>query len=131
MKRLLSEAIIHDNVIAEVKNVLNQKEFDIYTNPGQEKNAGIGENYPDVIMTEKGTNKVKFILEIETNNTVTFEEANSQWKKYSDEINATFYLVVPQHLLNKATTLCQQIGINVRFATYVVNNSNIVSFKFN
>ena len=37
MKRLLSEAIIHDNVIAEVKNVLNQKEFDIYTNPGQEK----------------------------------------------------------------------------------------------
>lgn len=131
MKRLLSEAIIHDNVIAEVKNVLNQKEFDIYTNPGSEKNAGIGENYPDVIMTEKGTNKVKFILEIETNNTVTWDEANSQWKKYSDEINATFYLVVPQNLLNKATTLCQQIGINVRFATYTVNSSNIVSFKFN
>lgn len=130
MNRSISDASLHDRVITEITNVLNQKDFDIYTNPGQEKNAGIGDNYPDVIMTEKGTTNVRFILEVETEASVTWEEAINQWKKYSTEINATFYLVVPQQLLNKAIILCQQAGINVRFASYLNNNSSL-DIKFN
>lgn len=130
MKRDTTEASLHDKVISEIKNVLNQKDFDIYTNPGQEKNACIGNNYPDVILTEKGTIKVRFILEVETESSVTWEEATTQWKKYSNEINATFYLVVPQQLLNKAVVLCQQVGVNVRFATYS-NNDGLLNIKFN
>ena len=130
MNRDISDATSHDRVITEIKNVLNQKDFDIYTNPGQEKNAGIGDNYPDVIMTAKGTTKVRFVLEIETDASVTWEEAITQWKKYSQEINATFYLVVPQQLLSKAVTLCQQAGINVRFITYTINFSNDITFNF-
>lgn len=130
MNRSISDASLHDRVIIEITNVLNQKDFDIYTNPGQEKNAGIGNNFPDVIMTEKGTTKVRFILEVETEASVTWEEAINQWKKYSTEINATFYLVVPQQLLNKAIVLCQQAGINVRFASYSNNNGSL-DIKFN
>ncbi len=130
MNRSISDASLHDRVITEITNVLNQKDFDIYTNPGQEKNAGIGDNYPDVIMTEKGTTKVRFILEVETEASVTWEEAINQWKKYSTEINATFYLVVPQQLLNKAIVLCQQAGINVRFASYSNSNGSL-DIKFN
>lgn len=122
---------LHDRLISEIVNVLNQKDFDIYTNPGQEKNAGIGNNFPDVIMVEKGTKTVRFILEIETEESVTKDEANSQWKKYSDEIEGTFYIVVPKNLLIKATQISQQIGINVRFATYSIDSNNVVKFKFN
>ena len=131
MDRDSTDANVHDKVISEIRNVLNQKDFDIYTNPGQEKNAGIGNNYPDVIMTAKGTTKVRFILEIETDASVTWEEAINQWKKYSNEINATFYLVVPQQLLSKAGTLGQQAGINVRYITYTINYLNNITFNFN
>lgn len=131
MNQGFSDNNLHDRVISEIKNVLNQNDFDIYTNPGQEKNAGIGNNYPDVIMTAKGTTNVRFILEIETDESVTWEEAINQWKKYYNEINATFYLVVPQQLLSKAVTLCQQAGINVRYITYSINYLNNITFNFN
>lgn len=120
---------IHDRVVREIVNHLNKESFDIYINPGQEKNAGIGDNYPDVVMTEKGGNTVKFILEVETAESVTKEEAINQWKKYTSEINATFYLVVPSTLLNKAKELCQRENINSRYATYSLNGSTL-TFDF-
>ena len=120
---------LHDRVVNALKGSLNNNEYDIYINPGQEKNAHIGENYPDVIMVKKGTSTAEFILEVEVASSVTQEEALRQWKKYSKEINATFYLVVPQGSLAKAKGICQSNNINVRFATYIENNNNI-TFKF-
>lgn len=101
----------------------------MYINPGQEKNAGIGDNYPDVILTEKNGTTVKFIMEVETVETVSQEEALRQWKKYVSEINATFYLVVPISSLKKAKELCQREGINARFTTFSVNGQTI-NFEF-
>lgn len=121
---------LHDKVVEEIRNVLNQKDFDIYINPGQEKNVCIGGNYPDVIMTEKGKNTVKFILEIETSDTVTREEAERQWKKYANEINATFYIVVPSSAVQKAKDLCQQVEVNARFILYNIDNTGNLSFIF-
>ena len=120
---------IHDRVVREIVNHLNNEAFDIYINPGQEKNAGIGDNYPEVVMTEKGGYTVKFILEVETSESVTKDEAINQWKKYTSEINATFYLVVPVALLNKAKELCQRENINSRYATYSLNGSTL-TFDF-
>lgn len=121
---------LHDRVIEKIQKVLNQQNYDIYTNPGQEKNVSIGDNYPDIIMTEKNKDIVKFILEVETEESINIIEAN-QWKKYSDEINATFYIVVPEHDLSKAQRLCQQVGINARFATYTKGFFDEINFKFN
>lgn len=98
-QRTTESTNLHDRVIREIRYVLNQKEYDIHLNPGQEKNAGIAGNYPDVIMTIKGTPNVKFILEVETADSITKEEAEGQWKKYANEIKATFYIVVQRHLL--------------------------------
>ncbi|MBP3528116.1 MAG: hypothetical protein J6K02_05515 [Alistipes sp.] len=122
---------LHDKVVNEIKQSLNQRNYDIYLNPGQEKNAGIAGNYPDVIMTIKGTTTVKFILEIETNDSVTKDEAEKQWKKYANEINATFYIVTPESAISKAKQLCQQVGINARFATFSVDGLGNITFKFN
>lgn len=119
---------LHDRVVKAIKSRLNENAYDVYINPGQEKHAHIGDNYPDVIMTEKGNNTVKFILEVEVSSSVTQEEAERQWKKYANEINATFYLVVPENSLEKAKKLCQNNNINSRFATFTVNGENI---KFN
>lgn len=120
---------LHDRVVREIVAHLNQKNYDIYINPGQEKNAGIGDNYPDVIMTEKGTKTVKFFLEVETTESVTQDEAIRQWKKYATEINASFYIVVPIQSLNKAKELCQKNNINARFATFLLRNNNLI-FNF-
>lgn len=120
---------IHDKVVHDIVSHLNTETYDVYTNPGQEKNAGIGDNYPDVILTEKNGTTVKFIMEVETVESVSQEEALRQWKKYVSEINATFYLVVPVSSLKKAKELCQREGINARFTTFSVNGETI-NFDF-
>lgn len=119
-------AINHDRVINEIVPRLNREKYDVYTNPNQEKNAGIGENYPDVILTEKGGTTVKFIMEIETVESVNSEESIRQWKKYFTEIDATFYLVVPATTLNKARELCQKEDINARYTTYFERNGELI-----
>lgn len=116
---------IHDKVVRDIVSHLNTVTYDVYINPGQEKNAGIGDNYPDVILTEKNSTTVKFIMEVETVESVSQEEATRQWKKYVSEINATFYLVVPALSLKKAKDLCQREGINARFTTYSVDGDAI------
>ncbi len=120
---------LHDKVINELPNVLNTEEYDIYKNPGQEKNAGVNGNYPDIIMTIKDQNTVEFILEVETDDTVTQDEAVNQWKKYADEIDATFYIVVPTYSLSKAKDLCKRNDINARFATFTLTNDKL-TFNF-
>lgn len=120
---------LHDRVVREIVKYLNQKDFDVYINPGQEKNAGISGFYPDVIMTTKNTTTVKFIMEVEVAESVTQEEAISQWKQYADGINATFYLVIPDKSLMKAKELCQSNAINCRYVTFSMINDGI-SFNF-
>ena len=130
-QRKIENKLLHDRVVEEIRNSLNQTDYDIYINPGSEKNASVAGNYPDVIMTRRGESSVEFILEVETADSVTKSEAENQWKKYATEINATFYLVVPKASLNRAIQLCQQVGVNVRFATYVVNQfDGRISFNF-
>lgn len=120
---------IHDKVVHDIVSHLNTETYDVYINPGQEKNAGIGDNYPDVILTEKNSTTVKFIMEVETVESVSQDEALRQWKKYVSEINATFYLVVPVSSLKKAKELCQRERINARFTTFSVNGETI-NFDF-
>lgn len=129
-QREINMAGLHDRVVREIKNVLDQKNYDVILNPGQEKNAGIVGNYPDVIMAIKGTRQVRFILEIETADSVTKEEAEGQWKKYANEIRATFYIVVPEGALARAKSFCQLVGINARFATYAFDANGKISFNF-
>lgn len=128
--RPLSQSL-HDRVILTAKNYLNQTDFDIYLNPGSQKNAGINDNYPDIVLTTKGTNTVQFVIEVETSDSITLAEATNQWKKYATEINASFYLLVPFNYHAIASNLCRQIGISARFGTYQVDNfGNISNVKF-
>lgn len=128
--RLLTQPL-HDQVILTAKNYLNQTDFDIYLNPGSQQNAGINDNYPDIVLTTKGTNTVQFIIEVETSESVNLAEATNQWKKYATEINASFYLLVPLNYQPIAFNLCRQIGISARFGTYQLDSfGNVSNIKF-
>ncbi len=121
---------LHDKVINSASRFINTADFDIYINPSSQKNAGIGEFYPDIILTDKGKTTVKFIIEVETSDSINLFEATNQWKKYANGIQASFYILIPKNLKIKADQLCKQVGISARFGTYEVdfagNISNII-----
>ena len=129
--RLPNNQSVHDRVIEAAANRLDSVNYDIYKNPGQQKNAGVGDNYPDIILTKKGERTLQFIIEVETADSVNLIEATNQWKKYSTGIKASFYILVPVHSKNLAISLCKQIGISARFGTYQVDTfGNIINISY-
>jgi hypothetical protein len=129
--RLPNNQFIHDNVIEAAISRLDYINYDIYKNPGQQKNARVGANYPDIILTKKGELTIQFIIEVETTDSVNLIEASHQWKKYSTEIKASFYILVPLLSKKLAISLCKQIGISARFGTYQVDTlGNITNISY-
>lgn len=120
----------HDNVIQAAYNGLDKTNHDIYINPGQIKNTSVAGYYPDIIITNKGETTVKFIIEVETADSINKNEVN-QWQNYSTKISGTFYLLVPYEYRNIAETLCRQNGIKARFGTYQKDSfNNIINIKY-
>lgn len=115
---------LHDNVIQAAYNNLDKLNHDIYTNPGQQKNTHINNNYPDIIITDKNSRAPKFIIEVETPDSINFNET-AQWRTYST-LGGLFYLLVPLNLKNQAELLCRQQSIRARFGTYRIENNRIV-----
>jgi len=128
-KRIIDDQSLHDRIIAFAANGLDKSKYDVYTNPGQEKNTHVGGQFPDLILTPKGDKSIQFVIEIETAASVTEEEARNQWKVYA-ELPGTFYLIVPQSSLELARILCSGMSINAKFGYYTVNASNQVSGVF-
>lgn len=120
--RLPNNQSVHDRVIEAAASRLDSVNYDIYKNPGQQKNAHVGNNYPDIILTKKGERSLQFIIEVETEDSVNLIEATNQWKRYSTRIKASFYILVPVKSKNLAISLCKQIGISARFGTYQVDS---------
>lgn len=122
--------VLHDKVINSASRFINSTNYDIYINPSSQKNAGIGIHYPDIILTDKGKTTVKFIIEVETSDSINLYEATNQWKRYANEIQSSFYILVPTNLKMKTDQLCKQVGISARFGTYETdfagNISNII-----
>lgn len=128
--RVSQNAALHDRVIQAAASRLDSANYDIYTNPGSQKNNGIGQNYPDIILTRKGDLTVQFIIEVETADSINAVEAQ-QWKKYATEINASFYILVPIHAKQLAVLLCKQIGISARFGTYSLDHyGNVTDVRY-
>lgn len=129
--RIPNSESLHDKVIKAATNRLDNITYDIYTNPGKMKINGIGENYPDIILTKKDQRTVEFIIEVETADSVNISEATFQWKKYANEIKASFYILVPLDKKNLAISLCKQIGISARFGTFQTDRfGNVISINF-
>jgi hypothetical protein len=111
---------LHDRVVSYIQSHLDSLKYDIYTNPGSEQNWHIRGQFPDVLVTPKGSKSVQFVLEVETSDTVTADEARNQWKEYAT-LPGTFYLIVPQESLELAKIICSAQGISAKFGYFMIN----------
>ncbi len=113
---------LHDQIIQIAYNNLDKINHDVFINPGQQHNTSVGNEYPDIIITNKNDNVVKFIIEVETSDSVNLSEALNQWIAYS-KLGGTFYLLVPQDSRNLAELICVQNNIKARFGTYQLDQN--------
>lgn len=120
---------LHDYVVNTAATRLDRAKYDVYTNPGTQKNIVIGGQYPDVVVTPKGVNTVQFVIEVETQDSVNDSEAVGQWKPYS-ELGSTFYLLVPHVSLQIAQNLCLRNGIQAKFAVYWTDERGNLQIKY-
>lgn len=115
---------IHDSVIQTAYNNLDKIKHDVYINPGTSKNTNVSGLFPDIIITNKGEKNVKFIIEVETQDSINQNEVQ-QWTDYS-KLGGQFYLLVPKSMKDTAELLCRQNNIKARVGIYYVENSKII-----
>jgi len=114
----------HDGVIQAAFNNLDKVNHQVYTNPNQQKSTSINGQYPDIIITPKNDKTVKFVIEVETADSVNTNEA-AQWRTYS-QLGGVFYLLVPLQSKALAELICRQNSIKARFGTYTVQGGKYV-----
>lgn len=121
---------LHDRVIQAAFEHLDKMDHDVYINPGTNKQTSINGEYPDIIITKKNDINVKWIIEVETADSINQNEAINQWSPYS-KLGGTFYLLIPKNSRNLAEQICVQNNIKARFGTYTMDSSNniIISYE--
>ena len=112
------EQFEHDLVIqAAAEQFAGSARYLIHTNPGNEKKVAVGHQHPDIIVTEKGSANIKFVIEVETANSVASEEVN-HWRALS-VLGPPLYLVTPYRVMPVAQRLCGGAGVNCHYGYYV------------
>lgn len=122
--RHLDYQSIHDSVIQTAYNNLDKVNHDVYINPGTIKNTQVKGLYPDIIITNKNEKNVKFIIEVETQDSINQNEVQ-QWTDYSN-LGGQFYLLVPKNMKDTAELLCRQNNIKARIGIYYKDNSQMI-----
>lgn len=115
---------IHDIVIQTAYNNLDKIKHDVYINPGTSQNTNVNGLYPDIIITNKGDKNVKFVIEVETQDSINQNEIQ-QWIDYS-KVGGQFYLLVPKSMKDTAELLCRQNNLKARVGIYYSENSKII-----
>ena len=113
---------LHDQAVGDIARVRftgeNWEAYDAYTNPGGEKNKGIevdGQTvFPDVVMTKKGMSTPTHVIEVETEESVTEEEAARQWAVYA-RAGVPFFLYVPRGSGATAKRMAAKLKIVVNY----------------
>jgi hypothetical protein len=116
-QRQPDEQIEHDLVIqAAIDQFAASAKYTVLGNPGNERNAGVGHQYPDIVVTEKGTNRVKFILEVETSNSLDSSEV-TQWRTYAG-LGPPLYIIAPHLALPAVERMCASAAIKCHYGYY-------------
>jgi hypothetical protein len=115
--RTAEEQTEHDLVIeATVEQFANSAKYVILPNPGTEKNVAVGHQYPDIVVTERGSAKVRLVVEVETTDTVGDQELN-HWRALAT-LGPPLYLMVPYTATADAERLCAGAGIRCHHGYY-------------
>ena len=115
--RTEEEQTEHDLVIeAAVEQFANSAKFRLQANPGTEMNVAVGHQYPDIVVTQKGSSKVRFVIEVETTDTVGDQELN-HWRTLAG-LGPPLYMITPYAATPDAERLCLTAGIKCHHGYY-------------
>jgi ribosomal 30S subunit maturation factor RimM len=119
----------HDSVIEAAYFNLDKVNHHVYKNPDQQRNTSIilknnEHYYPDLIITSVYDTTVKFIIEVETKDSLNNNEVQ-QWQKFS-QLGGTFYILVPFVSKSLTELLCRQNDIKARIGTYRLQNTRYI-----
>jgi len=123
----ISQAL-HDRIIQRAYDTLDKVNYRVYMNQGLNRNINVNGHYPDIIITRVNNNTAEFIIEVETNDTINQSEVN-QWRIFS-QLSRNFYLLVPAADRLRAGTLCLQMGVKAKFATYSFDNLGNININY-
>jgi hypothetical protein len=111
--RPVREQLEHDRIIRHLQAKLKRK-YDVTTNVGDEKNAGVRSGaltlYPDLLLTTG--RKTVGVVEVETTESVNHLEAMAQWAHFGRS-RLAFYLYVPANAVEIARRLAAEIQVPV------------------
>lgn len=112
------EQIEHDLVIeAAVEQFAGSAKYVLHSNPGTERNIAVGHQYPDIVVTEKGSSKVRFVIEVETTDTIGDQELD-HWRALA-ALGPPLYLLTPYAATADAERLAAQAGIKCHHGYYL------------
>ena len=113
-----SEQIEHDMIISAAAQQFGSSEkYVVRTNPAQEHNCLADGHYPDLVITDRVTGRVRYLIEVETASSVDVSETK-QWQDYA-RIGAGFFLVVPYRMVPIAERTARTAGVKCSFGYYV------------
>lgn len=109
----------HDGVIEALEQVYRKRRHRVYKNPDGEQNTNIKGHpdlWPDLIVVD-AENRVRFIEEVETEDSVSELHAREQWVPYS-RIGTDLYLRVPYGSHTRARRIVRSLGLNASVMCY-------------
>jgi hypothetical protein len=125
----------HDTLLEMVARRIKIPVWTLVTNPGSSQNEGIpyptagGEAiaYPDIVARERFTGKFAAVGEVETEASVTAEEARGEWELYSC-LAPKFFLYVPKECEDAARRLLRERRIRPEglFLFYFTSKNNFI-----
>jgi len=86
----------HDAAVAGLKSNYAEKDYTTWSNPNGKKNKKFKGYYPDVLVKVKGKKDRYYVFEVETDDSVTQDEAEAQWVDYDEAYSQCWYLAVPK-----------------------------------
>jgi hypothetical protein len=119
----------HDKVLATVLSEFGSGSNLSYGNPNNQRKHPVKANgrtyYPDVVVTNRRSNEITKIFEVETKGALTASEAR-QWFGYS-KLGLEFHLIVPHEDFKEARMLCEDFAIICQLGTYQFVKGGLLS----
>lgn len=97
----------HDNAVRAAQNIYENHGKHVWINPGSEKNKPWCGFFIDVIAAENQNSERAWVIEIETEDSVSGTEAEGQWTEYDDAYDI-WYLAVPTNKADEARELFKE-----------------------
>ena len=129
MSRITTNQSTHDDAVRAAASIYRKKGRTVSINPDGEKNESWSGYYIDVIAKRSNSATSAWVIEIETEDSVSEAEAEKQWVDYDKAYTQAWYLAVPVEEKENAKGLLRQFGIqHCTVVTWQQNNDDTHTF---